>query len=233
MSTTYTAASAGILGQAEAQFQQPQTSGKSSLGKDDFLNLLMTQLQNQDPLNPQDDKEFVSQLSQFSSLEQLTNISSGIDKLNTATTQQQMFSAAGFIGKEVKAGGDSLAKSGTNVSSLYYSLSDACTKVSINIMDSNGNIVRTVDAGGKAAGEQTFQWDGKDSWGNSVADGIYSVGITTQKADGNPANVSTSVTGLVTGVATDNNGSYVLTTQDGRAVNLMDVKGIVTPQASS
>jgi flagellar basal-body rod modification protein FlgD len=233
MSNVYTGASAGIIGQAEAQFQSNKSTGKSSLGKDDFLTLLFAQLQNQDPLNPQDDKDFTAQLSQFSSLEQLTNISSGIDKLNSATTQQQMFSAVGFMGKQIKAKGGSLAKSGDSVSALYYTLPQAATKVSINIMDTNGNIVRTVDQGGKAAGEQSFQWDGKDSNGNKVADGTYTVGITCENAAGTPMLVNTTVTGLVSGVSTDATGAYVLSTQDGRAVYLTDVQGIVTPSTST
>jgi flagellar basal-body rod modification protein FlgD len=202
------------------------TTDRSKLGKNDFLALLVKQMQVQDPLNPMDDKEFVAQLAQFSSLEQLTNINTGIDKLNAATTQQQMFSAVGFIGKQVKASGNTLAKTDDTVSSLYYTLGSAATKVSINIMDSNGNIVRTVDQGAKAAGEQTFQWDGKDSEGKAVANGLYTVGVTTQTASGGSTLVKTAVTGIVSSIS-NNNGTYQLTTQDGRSLSFSDVLGVV------
>jgi flagellar basal-body rod modification protein FlgD len=232
MSSSFNAVSPGIIGQAEQQFQQPRTSGNSALGKDAFLTLLVTQMKTQDPLNPMDDKQFVAQLAQFSSLEQLTNINSGIDKLTTATTQQQMFSAASFIGKEVKAKGSSVSKTGDSVGAIYYTLPEAATKVSINIMDANNNILKTADLGAKAAGEQTYQWDGKNFSGQKVADGLYKVGVTTQTADGKSMLVDLSVTGVVNGV-TNESGVFMLSTLDGRKVRFTDVQGIVTPKTSS
>ncbi|GFK93058.1 Basal-body rod modification protein FlgD [Fundidesulfovibrio magnetotacticus] len=226
MSVDYSGVSSGIIGRAESEFKAKPT-GSSSLGKDAFLTLLVTQMKYQDPLNPTGDKEFLAQLAQFTSLEQLTNINDGIEKLTSATNQQQMFSAANFIGKEVKASGDSLSKSGDTVSKLYYTLPEAATKVTINIMDANGNIVRTVDQGAKAAGEQSFAWDGKDWLGNAQADGVYFAGITTAKSDGTSMMVDTTVTGIVSGVSTDSSGGYVLETQDGRKLSLLNVKGIV------
>lgn len=234
MSSVYTDSATGSTYQLGAQSQLSASSGKSSLGSSDFLTLLFAQLQNQDPLNPQDDKDFTAQLAQFSSLEQLTNLNSGMNKLISSTNQQQMFTAVGFMGKQVTASGNTLAKSGTNVSTLYYTLPSAATSVTVNIMDSNGNIVRSVSQGAQAAGSQTFQWDGKDSNGNLVPDGTYSTGVTTMGADGKPLMVSSSVTGIVTGVSSDSTtGAFMLTTQDGRQINLTDVQGVVTPTTAT
>jgi len=227
MSVDYSGVSAGIIGKAENEFQSKKTTGNSTLGKDAFLTLLVTQMKYQDPMNPTSDKEFLAQLAQFTSLEQLTNINTGIEKLTTATNQQQMFSAAGFIGKEVKAEGDSLSKSGDTVSKLFYTLPEAASKVTINILDANGNIVRTVDQGAKGAGEQTYAWDGKDWLGNEQGDGVYFAGISAVKADGKSMLVSTTVTGVVAGVSTDSSGGYLLETKDGRKLSLLNVKGIV------
>ncbi|GAB6036398.1 flagellar hook assembly protein FlgD [Fundidesulfovibrio butyratiphilus] len=235
MSTTYTdyaGVSAGIIGRAETEFQTTTTSGDSSLGKDDFLKLLVTQLQAQDPLSPMDDKEFVAELSQFSSLEQLTNISTGISSLTTLGSQQLALGAVGFIGKDVKAAGDSLTKSGGKVGAMTYTLSDAASKVSVNIMDANGNIVSTLDLGAKAAGDQTFQWNGKSSNGTVMPDGIYKVGISAQKSDGSSMLVSSSVTGTVTG-AGNQDGNFVLKLSDGRSVKLTDVQEVVTSATTS
>ena len=79
------------------------SSSTSGLGMDAFLQLLVTQLQYQDPLDPMDDKEFVAELAQFSSLEQLTEINSGIEGLSTLTQEQQMIGAVNFIGKTIDA----------------------------------------------------------------------------------------------------------------------------------
>jgi len=82
--------------------QQKQDKNKSILGKDDFLRILITQLQNQDPLNPLDDREFISQMAQFSSLEQMTNMSTSIQKFVELQTSQQLIQHSELIGKKVK-----------------------------------------------------------------------------------------------------------------------------------
>jgi flagellar basal-body rod modification protein FlgD len=80
---------------------QAKTSGSSSLGKDDFLKILMTQLQNQDPLNPMQDQDFISQMATFSSLEQMTNLNTSMDNFVKAAGQSQFMQAASMIGKTV------------------------------------------------------------------------------------------------------------------------------------
>lgn len=77
-------------------------TGSSALGKDDFLKLLMTQLANQDPTNPMEDREFIAQMAQFSTLEQMTNMATQFEKLAMAQMQSQMIEYNNFIGKEVK-----------------------------------------------------------------------------------------------------------------------------------
>ena len=225
MSTSAVSATGSSLTQAAGSSKQ--------LGKQDFLNLLVKQLQYQDPLNPMDDKDFVAQLAQFSSLEQLTNISTGIDSLIKAQGRQEMMNAVGFIGKEVKASGDTLSKTGTSVSKLYYTIPGDAASVTINVMDASGNIIRSEAQGAQTAGEHAYSWDGKDYNGKTVDDGYYSVGVTTAKVDGTSMMVSTCVTGIVSGVTTDTSGQYVLSTTDGRQVPFTDIKGIVTPAASA
>ncbi len=80
---------------------QPKTTGASSLGKDDFLKILMTQLQNQDPLNPLQDKDFIAQMATFSTLEQITNLGASMDKFVTSNQQNQLQQASALIGKTV------------------------------------------------------------------------------------------------------------------------------------
>jgi len=232
MSVTYTGTSAGILGKAETEFQSATTSGNPSLGKDAFLTLLVTQMKYQDPLNPTSDKEFLSQLAQFSSLEQLTNLNSGVDKLNTAQERQDMIGAVSFIGKDVKAKGDSLSKDGDKISTLFFNLSEAAAKVTVNVFDDNGNIIKTEDLGTKAAGSQTYQWDGKDWNGNKMSDGVYHVGVGAETADGRPILTDLKVTGTIVGMA-NVNGQYLLSTSDGRQVFFTDIEEVVTPTTAT
>ena len=85
-----------ILTQTQNEFNQAVSNNSTSsdeLGKEQFLQLLVTQLQNQDPLNPMEDQEFIAQMAQFSSLEQLMNLNTSMEGLTDATNNQQMFSA--------------------------------------------------------------------------------------------------------------------------------------------
>ncbi|MCM3356928.1 flagellar hook assembly protein FlgD [Psychrobacillus sp. FSL K6-4046] len=79
-----------------------KTTGNSTLGKDEFLKILMTQLQNQDPTNPMKDNEFIAQMAQFSSLEQMTNLTNAFEKFAQAQEQTQMIEYSNFVGKQVK-----------------------------------------------------------------------------------------------------------------------------------
>jgi flagellar basal-body rod modification protein FlgD len=80
---------------------QTKSQGSSSLGKDDFLKILMTQLQNQDPLNPMQDQDFISQMATFSSLEQMTNLNTSMDNFVESAEQNQFMQASSMIGKTV------------------------------------------------------------------------------------------------------------------------------------
>ena len=203
------------------------TTGKSSsgLGMDAFLQLLVTQLQYQDPLSPMDDKEFVAELAQFSSLEQLTEINSGIEGLTTLTQEQQMIGAVNFIGKTIDATGTAVSVEDGAATSVTFTLPEDANTCLINILDSSKNIVRTVDIGAKTAGEVEFQWDGKDYDGNAVEDGQYQVAVTATNADGDAMKVSSTMRGKVVGIQ-QVNGSYYLDIGGGRYAAFTDISNV-------
>jgi len=93
--------------------QSQNTNSNDYLGKDAFLKILMTQLQNQDPLNPMEDKDFIAQMAQFSTLEQMTNMASSFEELASSQLQSQMIAYSDFAGKTVKW--DKLVQSGDGV----------------------------------------------------------------------------------------------------------------------
>ena len=132
-----------ILEKQGAFYGAEKTGKQGALGKDAFLKLLVTQLQHQDPLNPLDDKEFIAQLAQFSSLEQMNNISEGITSLVKKTQEQDMLNSVNYIGKEVTASGHSVTKNGAAVTPVFFSLKGAASEVEVNVYDSNKNLVRT------------------------------------------------------------------------------------------
>lgn len=217
--------------QSQGAFAGSKTQGSKELDKDAFLRLLVTQLQHQDPLNPMDDKEFISQLAQFSSLEQMNNIAAGISQLTTQAASQDMLSAAAFMGKEVVAAGDSVAKEGSAVSTVDFTLQGNATEVQIFVYDSMNNLVRTEKLSGRAAGIYSYAWDGKGDQGAALPDGRYRVTFAATDGAGTPVLVSTAVSGRVAAVERTDAGVTQLRLADGRTVTLADVRTVM--QSSS
>lgn len=221
-----------IIGKAEKElYNTEKFTGKSELDKEDFLTLLVVQMQNQDPLNPMDDKEFTAELAQFSSLEQLTQINQGVTGLSDTTAHQEMVNAATYIGKNIRAVGDNLSiHEDGSVSSMYYRLADSASSVYMNIFDQNGNIVRTVQLGAQAAGEHEFQWDGQDWKGKALPEGLYYVAMAAEGENGDAIMTQTEVTGEVEAVQYAGGQSY-LRLSDGRVVAFNYVNEVVSKNA--
>ncbi len=218
--------------QQQGGFYGADTASKNDvLGKDAFLKLLVTQLQNQDPLNPLDDKEFIAQLAQFSSLEQMTNISEGIASLTEKTAQQDMLSAVSYIGKEVTAEGSSMTKAGNYVTPVYFTLDDAAAQVFANVYDENKNLVRTEKFTSMQAGEFAFTWDGTDYNGSEVSNGQYNVYFAAESPTGAAVLVDTEVSGTITALE-QGDGETFFRLSDGRKIGFSDIKKVVQPTST-
>lgn len=210
------------LGSASAGASSASSAVSSALGKDDFLELLVVQLQNQDPLNPLDDKEFIAQLAQFSSLEQMSNVASGIEALTETVSRQDSLSAVSYIGKNVVADGSSVTKLDSGITPLYFTLEDTAATVTINVYDQNNNIVQTQTLNSMQAGEYTFSWDGLNYNGQEAENGQYKVYFAAVDATDKAVLVDTKVVGTITGVSKTTDGiSFRLS--DGRTVEFDDI----------
>src|ERR1043166_4244884 len=139
-----------------------QTAPNETATKDDLLKLLIAQLQNQDPLQPMENQQFSVQLATFNSLEQLIDINKSLGALQSTQTQTNQFNATSLIGKEIDSSGNSLSLQTGGSTSVNYQLTGNATKVVINIMDSNGSLVRQLQFGVQKAGDQQISWDGKE-----------------------------------------------------------------------
>lgn len=190
-----------------------QTSSTSELGKDDFLQLLVTKLQYQDPLNPMDDEDFVAQLAQYSSLEQLSNISDAIEESNQLSyLQMQSINntmASDLIGKEVTAVYNGVYIEGGQPANISFTLDEAVSEIEFTIRDYDGNVVATFSSENLTSGVNTVQWDGRDNLGNMVDDGYYYVEATATDTNGETLDPDLSITGIVNSIVYRDGTAYV------------------------
>ncbi len=176
------------IGNADTGSSISDALSGNGLGKDDFFRLLIEQLKNQDPLEPMKNQEFAAQLAQFSSLEKLDNINSNIEQgtqIDLVLTQAINNSAAAtIVGRTVKAWGDQIhVKDGTSSYDLSFNLQSDAANVTVEVVDSDGNTVRTIDATEMSAGDHTLTWDGKNSSGEDVKNGSYTLKVTAKDSN--------------------------------------------------
>ena len=186
--------------------------GKSSLGQQEFLRLLVTQLQNQDPVNPMDGAEFASQLAQFNSVEQLIQVNSGLQNLQYA--QDLMGSsltnsmAASLTGKEVRALSDQIHLSTEGDANLNFKLNDSAEEVEIIIRTEGGAEVRRETLTGTPSGDNNWSWDGMNNKGERMGEGAYTVEISAKNGDAN-VGVLTFLEGIANKVRYTANGVFL------------------------
>jgi flagellar basal-body rod modification protein FlgD len=213
-----------ISGVASAADQAlTEGKGKNNLNQEDFLRLLMKELSYQDPLNPMDSKEFTSQLTQFSSLEELGNINKSLEAVLDSQELSQNANAATLIGKSVNVDGNMVYLDGT--AEMEFKLADEALDTKIYIADARGEIVRIDDLGLQHAGAGSYIWNGKDGNGNDLSKGVYGFEIQAYNRDGDLVDNITEGKGRVTGVSF-NNGIASLVLDQSREVYLSDVKVI-------
>ncbi len=199
---------------------------QDAMGKDEFLKLLTVQLKYQNPLDPMQNTEFLAQLAQFTSLEQLMNMNGNLQANFLMTQSLNNSSATGFIGKTLRASGNSvyLAKEGDTT--LHYNL-DSSAKVEVKIYDEDGNLIRTISSESwQGAGDKEIVWDGKDSNGNRKTDGTYTFKVEAVDADGNDIGVTSYIEGLVTGVKFESGAAvFLLGEIEVDFANILEIKG--------
>ena len=199
------------------------------MGKDSFMKLLVTQLSNQDPMAPSDPTEFVSQLAQFTSLEQLVGVNEGLNILaltQAAATSAQMVA---YVGKEVTIDDSALHVTGDEERvGISFELPERATSLEITVRDESGEVVRTLDLGGHMAGPVHSSFEPTDDQGQPLPPGTYHYEVTATNADGEPIDVREQSTGFVESVVFEN-GYPELMLADGRRVPLGQVLKVSTP----
>jgi flagellar basal-body rod modification protein FlgD len=157
--------------------------GTDSASQDKFLKLLVTQMKNQDPLNPMDNAQVTSQMAQLSTVTGVNQLNTSVEGLRSDLQANQTFEATGLIGHEVLVSGSTmdLAQGGA---AFGVSLASAADSVKVSIKDSAGRVVRTMELGSAAAGSKVAVWDGTCDDGSVAAPGKYSFDASAKVGEG-------------------------------------------------
>jgi flagellar basal-body rod modification protein FlgD len=202
------ASTAGSVGSSSSS----STSGTTALGSlssnfNDFLQMLMTQLQNQDPTSPMDTNEFTSELVEFSGVEQQINTNTSLTQLIQLTQAGEVMQASAMTGKQVTVSSDQIPLQNSH-GTVQFTTATA-EPVDIQIFDSNGNKLSD-NMMMSTAGTNTWTWNGTNSSGATEPDGSYKVAVVAANAAGATSAVTTSVIGTATGVQTESDGTIDL-----------------------
>jgi flagellar basal-body rod modification protein FlgD len=158
-------------------------SGNKQVTQDDFLKLLISQLQNQDPLKPLDNQEFAQQLATFNSLEQLISVNQKLGTLADTMSKSNQFSASNLLGKQVITSGNQIS-----VGNGQEPRSPIRSMLMLPkwpwILNSTGDVVRHLQLTNQSAGDQTVPWDGKNSVGAAVPAGAYTFDVSATDSKG-------------------------------------------------
>ena len=158
---------------------EPTTStavaDKTALGKDDFMTLLLVELQHQDPTEPMDSEKILTQTSQLAGLESAENTNKALEDLSASLKSTQEFSTIAAIGKMADLGSDAIALDEGTTSTFEMYFPEDIEQGTLSITDGDGNTVATIDVGTNPSGVYKFDWDGKDLNGNVAESGIYHV----------------------------------------------------------
>ena len=182
------------------------------LGKDAFLLLLLTQLQNQDPTNPMENTEMTAQLAQFSQLEQLANMNASIETMTGYIQAQNQFQTLNMIGKDVLAENDQLSVTDGKQDVQASIITTEQCKVIVYILNSKGEQVRMINMGTLEPGEHDIEWDGYNGNNQKVDDGVYKfqVQATTLGGEEIEEGIYPQVAGRISSVSFDSNGSPII-----------------------
>ncbi len=227
MATVNTVTTTGLANSANSTANQ---SAQLSEDFSQFLTLLTTQLQNQDPLSPMDSSEFTNQLVQFSQVEQQINSNQKLDSLLALQLSSISSVALGYVGMDISYVSADMNYDGSTPVDINYALASEAITAKVNIYDEEGTLVYSGDAP-KNTGTNSFTWNGLKTNGQPVEEGTYSVSIDAIDKDGKSIDNSTVVSGHVRGIETQNGVVYVLVGE--RAVAISSIVNATTPAATA
>ncbi|HEX7387883.1 MAG TPA: flagellar hook capping FlgD N-terminal domain-containing protein [Castellaniella sp.] len=218
---------------AVASLASAQNNSLVSSTQDQFLTLLVTQLQNQDPLNPMDNAQVTSQIAQLSTVNGIQQLNNTLLALSGQMDMSQSLQAASLIGKDilypgakVSLGSDPNDPTVKVATPFGVDLMSGTTGTTVSILDNSGKVVRKMDLGAQPAGIYPITWDGLDDMGVAVPDGAYTAQVAGTDAKGQPVSTQVLTSGHISSVAYTTDG-LKLNLAAGDKISLLDVRQVM------
>ncbi len=210
------------------QFRLPSADGRvpeEELGKDAFLELMVAQLEHQDPLSPQENGDFIAQLAQFSSVEGIQNLNTSFDGVAQALRSTLTLQASTLVGRDVRVTADSANFDGTNQLAGEVDLPASTSDLTVHIHDQAGNPVAQVALGSQAGGKIAFDWDGRNTAGEAQPPGSYRISAVG-RVDGASTALPVQLDAKVASVRLAPSGEVLLNLESGAQVSMTDVQQV-------
>lgn len=215
-----------------ADFSQVYTANEAArvapqktMGQEDFLKLLTTQMQNQDPTNPVDNTKMIADMAQFSSLEAMKQLNDTVSSMSQMFKTNQAVQASVLVGKDVVVPGSQVNLISGSAPVALVNIEEPLTEVKAQIRNASGELVREYAWDSLPIGQGDLKWDGKDASGNALPQGAYSVTAWGTNSEGARANVGTLVAQKVVSVDVGSSGA-TLNLADGSAAGLDEIQQI-------
>lgn len=215
--------------------KQEQKDPSQELGQSAFLELMITQMENQSPLDPQDNTQFIAQLAQFSSVESLDKLNNNFDSFSQSFVANQALQASTLVGRSVTVPSSSTALTAGGVVNLSATLPASSPNVNVSIYNESGALVDQIPLGSQTAGDLILRWDGLSAeldgemldWRSGQEEGLppgnYSFEVTSI-LDGEEVSLDTALSANVNSVTVAQDGTLSLNLAGVGAVSLADVK---------
>ena len=217
----------------EEEEAEAAEESSNELGQTAFLELMITQMENQDPLSPQENSEFIAQLAQFSSVEGLERLNTNFDSFTSSFISNQALQASSLVGRSVSVPSSEAELAEGGIVGGTIDLPASTTDMSMNVYNEQGFLVEQIPMGAQAAGDVVFRWDGNrieingelTDWESDdpITSGDYRFEVIASQ-NGEPEQLETALTANVNSVTSDASGQLILNLSGIGAVSINDVK---------
>lgn len=205
--------------------KKEEASSNQSLGQQEFMELMVAQLNNQDPTKPMENADFLSQLAQFGTVNGITELQTSVQSLASSLQSNQALQASTMVGRSVFVPSNSVVLSGGEGVEGAISLTGSTSQLNLSIKDSAGQVVKEMSLGAQGEGDVSFKWDGLDDSGSALPDGAYTL-TAEASVDGETVAMDTAVKAQVNSVTLSGTNGPILNLAGLGSVSISDVKQI-------